>query len=66
MEFSGVVKEIRKTLNISLERLAKEFHVSFATINRWKNSSDILARKALYDYSRETGIDVELTKILLE
>lgn len=69
MEFSQVTKEIRKCLNISQEQLAKELHVNFATINRWKNgknSPHMLARKALYDYSKEKGIDEELTKNLLE
>ncbi|MGN9162992.1 helix-turn-helix domain-containing protein [Clostridium sulfidigenes] len=69
MDFSKVVKAIRKTLDISQEQLAKELHVSFATINRWengKNSPNMLERKALYDYSKEMGIDLELLKKLME
>jgi DNA-binding transcriptional regulator YiaG len=37
-EFSAIVKEIRTTLEMSQEDLAREIGVSFATVNRWENS----------------------------
>ncbi len=35
--FPELVKEVRRQLAISQERLAHELGVSFATINRWEN-----------------------------
>jgi len=56
MDFAQTVKEIRTQLNMSQEHLARELHVSFATVNRWengKNSPNMLAKKALYDICKE-------------
>ncbi|WP_420792902.1 helix-turn-helix domain-containing protein [Lentisphaera marina] len=36
-EFSKIVKEVRRQLNLSQEDLAHQLGVSFATINRWEN-----------------------------
>ena len=36
MTFGEKVKQVREKLNLSLEELAKELGVSFATINRWE------------------------------
>jgi DNA-binding transcriptional regulator YiaG len=69
MEFCHTVKEIRCYLNMSQEQLAKELHVSFATVNRWengKNAPSMLAKKALYGFCIENGVDIELAKQLLE
>lgn len=69
MDFSQVVKNIRNRLNMSQEQLAREIHVSFATINRWengKNSPNMLAKKALYDFCREKGVEEEKLKYLQE
>lgn len=36
MEYSIVIKNLREKLNLSQEKFAKLFDVSFATINRWE------------------------------
>lgn len=67
MDFSQVVKNIRSRLNMSQEQLAREIHVSFATINRWengKNSPNMLAKKALYEFCKEKGVEEEIMKYL--
>lgn len=69
MDFAQTVKEIRKILSISQEQLARELHVSFATVNRWengKNSPNMLAKKALYDFCIENDIDEALILHLLD
>lgn len=69
MDFAQMVKEIRSRLNMSQEKLARELQVSFATVNRWensKNSPNMLAKKALYDFSKKKGIEEELIKHLLD
>lgn len=33
----GLVKEVRKQLDLSQEDLARELGISFATVNRWEN-----------------------------
>ena len=69
MEFFQVVKEIRRKLDLSQKQLANELHVSFATVNRWengKNAPSMLAKKALYGFCLEHGVDIELAKQLLE
>lgn len=68
MDFAQTVKEIRSQLNMSQEHLARELHVSFATVNRWengKNSPNMLAKKALYDICKEKGLEEALIKHLL-
>lgn len=35
--FPALVKEVRRQLGISQEKLAYELGVSFATVNRWEN-----------------------------
>ena len=44
--FSELVKEVRKQLNLSQERLAHKIGVSFATINRWENGKSAPSRLA--------------------
>ena len=56
-------------MNISQEQLARELHVSFATVNRWKNgknSPNMLAKKAIYNLCNEKGLEEELIKLLLD
>lgn len=68
MDLTQTLKEIRTQLNMSQEQLARELHVSFATVNRWengKNSPNMLARKALYDFCVIREVDRELIKMLL-
>ena len=69
MNFAKAVKEIRIELNISQEQLARELHVSFATVNRWengKNNPNLLAKKAIYDFCKEKEIDEALITHLLD
>lgn len=69
MAFAQIVKEIRTKFNMSQEQLARELHVSFATVNRWengKNRPNMLAKKALYDFCKEKGLDEEFIKHLLD
>lgn len=50
-------------MNISQEQLARELHVSFATVNRWenvKNSPNMLAMKELNDLCKEKGLEEAL------
>ena len=62
-------EKIRGKLNISQEQLARELHVSFATVNRWengKNSPNMLAMKELNDLCKEKGLEEALIKQLLD
>ena len=36
-DYPSLVKEVRRQLAISQEDLAREFGVSYATVNRWEN-----------------------------
>lgn len=36
INYSKTILDLRKKLNISQEKLARSFDVSFATINRWE------------------------------
>ena len=47
MNFCQIVKNIRLTLKLSQEDLARELGVSFATINRWENGKSTPSRLAL-------------------
>lgn len=65
--FCEQVKEVRKILNYSQDKLAQMLGVSFATINRWENSKNIpsqLAQKQFYDFCESNFIDVEQLKKL--
>lgn len=56
-------------MNISQEQLARELHVSFATVNRWENGKNIpnmLAMKELNDLCKEKGLEEALIKKLLD
>lgn len=67
MDFAQTVKEIRKRVNLSQEHLARELHVSFATVNRWetgKNSPNMIAKKTLYNYCKEKGLDELINNLL--
>lgn len=69
MEIGQTVKEIRTILNISQEHLARELHVSFATVNRWengKNNPNMIAKRVLYDFCIKNGLDEALIKHLLD
>lgn len=49
--FSDLIKEIRRQLELSQEDLARELGVSFATINRWENKKSTPSKlgKAQFD-----------------
>jgi len=52
-EFITRVKNLRATLSLSQEDLAKELGVSFATVNRWENGKtqpSKLAKKQLAQF----------------
>lgn len=69
MDFAQTVKEIRTKFNMSQEQLARELHVSFATVNRWengKNSPNMLAKKALYDFCKEKRLEDNILEYLLD
>lgn len=40
-DFSALVKDVRRQLELTQEELAHELGVSFATINRWENGKTI-------------------------
>lgn len=39
IDYSKILLKIRARMNLSQEALAERLNVSFATINRWENSS---------------------------
>ena len=61
MEFSKLVKKVRKKLGLSQKQLAEALSVSFATINRWENEHVIpsnLAQKSFFDFCENNFIDI--------
>lgn len=64
MDYPQMIKEIRTILNISQEDLARELHISFATVNRWENAKAMpskMAQRALSDYCKQNKV---LTSVL--
>jgi DNA-binding XRE family transcriptional regulator len=62
MDFASQVKQVRNELGISQEDLARELHVSFATVNRWENNKTKPSKMALSifrNFCQTKGIDVE-------
>jgi len=62
MDFSEIVKTVRKNLGMSQEELAHILKVSFSTINRWENGKthpNKMAKSVFFDYCKERGIDVK-------
>ena len=45
MDYKNLIKELRKTLILFQEEMAKILRVSFISINRWENSKTILTIK---------------------
>jgi putative transcriptional regulator len=65
MEFSKIVKKVRKQLGLSQRQLADALSVSFATINRWENGHVVpsnLAQKSFYDFCENNFIDITSLK----
>jgi len=62
MDFSAIVKVVRKDLNMSQEELAHFLKVSFSTINRWENGKTCpnkMAQSVFFDFCEQHGINVE-------
>lgn len=62
MDFSNIIKNIRTSLKLSQEELARELGVSFATINRWENEKSTPSRLALVavkDFCNKKGLIYE-------
>ncbi|MCR4436976.1 MAG: helix-turn-helix transcriptional regulator [Clostridiales bacterium] len=65
MEFSKLVRKVRKQLGMSQQQLADALCVSFATINRWENGHVIpsnLAQKSFFDFCENNFIDITSLK----
>ena len=55
---SSLIKELRKRLDLSQERLAMQLGVSFQTISRWerkKATPSLLGLKQVKDFVRNLG-----------
>ena len=45
-QFSDLVTDVRKQLNLTQKEMANELGVSFATINRWENGRTVPSQLA--------------------
>ena len=62
MDFSVIVKMVRKKTNMSQEDLARALNVSFATINRWENGKthpNKMAKQVFISFCEQNGISVK-------
>lgn len=62
MDFTELLKEIRRRCFMSQEELANELHVSFCTVNRWetgRTQPHYKALKALKAFCAGNGIQIE-------
>lgn len=60
MDFSEMLKHIRKQLDFTQEHFARELNISFSTINRWENgrtTPSALAKKQILDYCKNKCVD---------
>ena len=67
MALAGILKMIRKELNLTQELLARDLNISFSTLNRWENSRTVpsrLARMRLLDYCIKNGVSTEIVSEL--
>jgi DNA-binding transcriptional regulator YiaG len=58
---------MRKELNITQERLARDLSVSYTTLNRWENGRNTpsrLARLRMADYCKSKGVSDEIVSEL--
>ena len=58
-DFPAVVKEIRNTLGLSQEDLARQIGVSFATVNRWEKQQAKPSRLAINQIESFCAREVE-------
>ena len=59
MSFADKVKEVRKKLNLSQEKLAVKLGVSFSTVNRWEKGHSFpsyMAQSQFESLCKENGI----------
>lgn len=59
MSFADKVKEVRKKLNLSQEKLAARLGVSFSTVNRWEKGHSYpsyMAQSHFESLCKENGI----------
>lgn len=57
-----LIKQVRKELGFSQERLARELRVSFSTINRWENrkfSPSPLAVEKIVELCKSHKINID-------
>lgn len=57
----NTIYEIRKQLNYSQEKLAKELSVSFSSVNRWENDRaipNVLVQEKLFSICKEKDINI--------
>ncbi|GHU80234.1 hypothetical protein FACS1894191_5020 [Clostridia bacterium] len=67
MTIDEALKNIRRELNISQERLAHDLNVSFTTLSRWENSHAKPSRLAMIqikDYCAEKDLPVAIIAAL--
>jgi len=65
MNFAETIKEVRRQLMMSQQKLADALSVSFSTLNRWENGHAIpsnLARKSFVDFCENNFINVSHLK----
>jgi ribosome-binding protein aMBF1 (putative translation factor) len=66
MNFTNMVKKVRKQLGMSQQQLAGALNVSFSTINRWENGHAVpspLAVKSFIDFCDGNLIDASGLKM---
>lgn len=59
--FGDIIKEVRKELGITQEKLAHELDISFSTINRWENghtSPSRLAKRRLLEFCKNNNVNI--------
>jgi len=62
MDFSELVKQVRKQLNMSQMEFANALSVNFSTVNRWENGHvkpSKLARTSLTRLCENHGLEIE-------
>ena len=67
MEFTDILKDIRKELNITQEQFARDIGVSFSTLNRWERghrSPSPLAKQTIKTYCKEKCVSEDLIAAL--
>ncbi len=67
--FGDIIKEVRKELGITQEKLAHELDISFSTINRWENghtSPSRLAKRRLLEFCKNNNVNITIISKLEE